>query len=157
MVSDETKQSALDKIVLRMIALAEKGFNCSQILITLTLEREGKDNPDLIRSLSGLGNGCGFFNETCGILTGAACVISWYAGKGTEDEKEPEKLLPMLQDLNDWFNKEINGKYRSTRCRDIVGDLVGTAEGKQICGGILINTYIKANEILESYGFLSEQ
>lgn len=152
---DESKQRTPDEIVFRMVELAENGYNCSQILITLTLEREGKRNPGLIRSISGLGNGCGFFNETCGILTGAACMISWYAGKGTENESESDKFLPMLQDLNDWFNKEIDGKYQSTRCKDIAGELVGTTEGKQICGGLLFNTYNKTSEILKSYGFIS--
>ena len=156
LMADETNQRTMDEIVFRMIELAENDFNCSQILITLTLEREGRKNPGLIRSISGLGNGCGFFNETCGILTGAACMISWYAGKGSENEKESDKLLPMLQDLNDWFIKEIDGKYQSTRCKDIVGDLIGSAEGKQICGGLLLNTYDKATELLESYGFISD-
>ncbi|MBU0734892.1 MAG: C-GCAxxG-C-C family protein [Proteobacteria bacterium] len=97
--------------------------------------------------------GCGFFNETCGILTGASCLLSWYAGKGTDHEQQSEKLLPMLQELGDWFGNEIDGKYRSTRCKDIVGDLVGTPDGKQICGRLLLKTYGKTNEILKSYGF----
>lgn len=151
----EAKQRSMDEIVSRMVELAENGFNCSQILVSLTLEREGKKNSDLIRSVSGLGNGCGFFNETCGILTGAACVISWYAGKGTEDETESDKLLPMLQELNDWFNKEIEAKYQGTRCKNIAGDLVGTTEAKQICGGLLFNAFYKTSEILKSYGFIS--
>jgi C_GCAxxG_C_C family probable redox protein len=148
------KQKQNDAIMERMVELAENNYNCSQIIMKLALEREGKENSDIIRAMYGLGDGCGFFNETCGLLTGSACLLSWYAGKGSEDEEESEKLLPMLQDLGDWFEEEIKGKFRSTRCKDIVGDIVGTPEGKQICGCLLLETYAKVNEILESYGFI---
>jgi C_GCAxxG_C_C family probable redox protein len=145
-----------EEIIHRMIELAETGYNCSQIMMILALEREGKENTDLVRAMSGLGDGCGFFKETCGVMTGAASLISWYAGKGFDGEKESEKLLPMLEELGDWFREQIGEKYNGTRCEDIVGKLGGTPEGKQICGGVLFRTYEKANSILGSNGFVSE-
>ena len=144
----ERKQLTEDEIVMQMIELAEKEFNCSQILMILALRQEGIENPGLVRAMSGLGDGCGFFRETCGIMTGAASLLGWYAGKGSDNEKESEKLLPMLQDLGDWFRQEIGTKYNGTRCRDIAGDMVGTPECKQICGGIILQTHTKINEIL---------
>ena len=148
------KQKSADEIVNRMIQLAENNYNCSQILMTLALDQEGRDIPDLIRAMSGLGDGCGFFKETCGVMTGAACLFAWYAGKGADSEEESEKLLPMLQDFDDWFRHEIGDKYNGTRCQDIAGDLVGTPEVKQICGAIIFQTFGKVNEILASYGFI---
>ena len=142
-----------DEIVMQMIELAEKNYNCSQIMMILALQREGKENPGLVRAMSGLGDGCGFFQETCGIMTGAASLLGWYAGKGADGEAESDKLLPMLQDLGDWFQQEIGVKYNGTRCKDIVGELVGTPEGKQICGGIILQTYNKVGEILQSNNF----
>ena len=121
----------------------------------MALEGEGKEDPDLIRAVSGLGDGCGFSNETCGILTGASCFISWYAGKGSDDEKASKAWLPMLQDLGDWFKTEVEKKHGGTRCKDISGDIVGKAELKQICGPLLYKTYIRTNEILMSYGFMT--
>ena len=150
----DKKQKSTQEIINRMIELAEKRYNCSQILMTLALDQEGRENSDLVRAMSGLGDGCGFFKETCGIMTGAACLIAWYAGKGSDGEVESEKLLPMLQDLGDWFQGQIGDKYKGTRCEDIVGDLVGTPEGKQICGGMLFQTFEKVNEILEAYDFV---
>jgi len=147
------QQKSADEIVNRMIQLAESEYNCSQIMMVLALEQECKKNPDLVRTMSGLGDGCGFFNETCGIMTGAAGILAWYAGKGADDEKESEKLLPMLEDLGDWFQQEIAANYSGTRCREIVGDLVGTDDGKQICGTIIFQTFGKVNEILEHNGF----
>jgi len=152
MATEKTHRTT-DEIVMQMIELAEKNYNCSQILMILALQQEGKVNTGLVRAMSGLGDGCGFFNETCGIMTGAASILAWYAGKGTDGEEESEKLLPMLQDIGDWFQQEIGIKYSGTRCKDIAGDLVGTPECKQICGGIILQTYNKVNEILMSNNY----
>lgn len=142
-----------DDLVSRMIQLAENKYNCSQIMMALALEQESRENPDLIRAMSGLGDGCGFFNETCGIMTGAASILGWYAGKGADEEVESEKLLPMLEELGDWFRQEIATQYNGTRCKEIVGDLIGTDDGKQICGTIIFQTFGKVNEILATNGF----
>ena len=150
----ERIQRSADDIVLRMIELAEKNYNCSQIMMILALDQEGTQNADVVRAMSGLGDGCGFFNETCGIMTAAASILSWYAGKGADSETESEKLLPMLEELGDWFRQEIAEKHQGSRCKDIVGDLVGTEEGKQICGGIIFQTYGKVNEILAANNFV---
>ena len=136
-----------------MIQLAENKYNCSQIMMVLALEQEGSENPGLVRAMSGLGDGCGFFNETCGIMTGAASILAWHAGKGADDEEESEKLLLMLEDLGDWFQQEIGAKYSGTRCRDIVGGLAGTPDVKQICGSIIFQTFGKVNQILTSNDF----
>jgi C_GCAxxG_C_C family probable redox protein len=151
------KMKSQDEIATRMIALSAKEYNCSQILMILALEQEEKENPDLVRSMSGLADGCGFFNETCGAMTSAASIFALYAGKGADDETESKNLLLMLQEYGDWFQKEIGGKFQGTRCKDIAGNLVGTPEVKQICGVVVFQSYNKANEILASYGYLSTQ
>ncbi len=148
------QQLSADELVNRMIQLAENKYNCSQIMMILAMEQEGRENPDLVRAMSGLGDGCGFFKETCGIMTGAASILAWYAGKGADDEEESEKLLPMLEDLGDWFRQEIGAKYDGTRCSEIVGDRVGTPDGKQICGTVIFQTFGKVNEILADNEFL---
>jgi len=140
-----------EAVINRMIELSEKQYNCSQILMALFMEREGKQAPDLLRAMAGLGDGCGFFNETCGIMTGGACVLGFYGGKGADSEKESEYLLRMLEELNDWFTQETQNRFRGTRCKDIAGDLVGTPEVKQICGGLIFETYNKINDIMAAY------
>lgn len=140
-------------IMNRMMQLAGSKYNCSQIMMVLALEQAEHDNAGLVRAMSGLGDGCGFFNETCGVMTGAASVLAWYGGKGSADETESEKLLPMLEDLGDWFRQKTEANHKGTRCKDIVGDRVGTNTGKLICGGLLFDTHNKVNEILKSYDF----
>lgn len=142
-----------DEIIHRMMQLAENRYNCSQIMMSLTLEQAGKENTGLVRAMSGLGLGCGFFTETCGVLTSAASILAWYGGKGADNEAESDKLFPMLQDLGDWFRQKTASRFKGTRCRDIVGDQAGTAAGKQICGALIFETYNKVNEILAAYGF----
>ena len=137
-----------DEVVGRMIDLAEKKYNCSQIMMGLFLEQEQKENPDLMRAMSGLGDGCGFFHETCGIMTAAASVIGLNAGKGADSEEESDHLLPMLEEFGDWFRRETMEKYSGTRCKEIVGDQVGTPEGKQICGTLIFEAYNQINVIL---------
>jgi hypothetical protein len=146
-----------DEIINRMIQLAGNKYNCSQIMMLLALEQEEHENPGLVRAMFGLGDGCGFFNETCGVMTSAASVLAWYGGKGSDSEAESEKLLPMLQDLGEWFRQKAASKFKGTSCREIVGDLVGTTAGKQICGELIFDTYNKVNEILTNYGFFDLQ
>jgi len=144
-----------DEIATRMFELSENNYNCGQILMKLALEQAEIENPDLVRSMSGLADGCGFFNETCGAMTSAASIFAFYAGRGDDNETESKNLLLMLQEYGDWFQEEIGEKYQGTRCKDIAGDLVGTPEVKQICGLVVFNSYNKVNEILASYGYLS--
>ena len=150
-----TKRKSLAEITKRMIYLASKNYKCSQIVMLLALEQENKENSDLIKAISGLGDGCGFAKESCGILTGSACILALHAGKGGEHEEQNEKLLPMLQELGEWFESHIKGKYKSTKCNDIVGELAGTPKGKKICGSLLYDTYNKTNDILQAYGFVN--
>ncbi len=148
------KMKSQDEIAIRMIELTENNYNCSQILMVVALEQEKKENPDLVRSMSGLADGCGFFNETCGAMTSAVSIFALYAGKGADDETESKNLLLMLEEYGDWFREEIGNKFQGTRCKDIAGDLVGTPEVKQICGGVVFQSYNKINEILASYGYI---
>ena len=145
-----TRKRTPDEVVGHMIDLAEKKYNCSQIMMGLFLEQEQKENPDLMRAMSGLGDGCGFFHETCGIMTAAASVFGLYAGKGADSEEESDHLLPMLEEFGDWFRRETMGKYKGTRCKEIVGDQVGTPEGKQICGTLIFEAYTQINAILSN-------
>jgi hypothetical protein len=44
----------LDGEQLRMIELATDGFHCSEVLLFMGLEAQGKTNPDLIKAISAL-------------------------------------------------------------------------------------------------------
>jgi hypothetical protein len=77
-----------DDLVTEIQSLAKDGFKCSQIMMALALKRQGKEEPNLIRAMGGLIVGVGYTGKICGALTGGACLISLYAGRGRVDEKE---------------------------------------------------------------------
>ena len=135
----------------RLIELRKQGFFCSQILILLGLELQGKDNPDLVRAMHALAGGLGFTGETCGSLLGGASLLGLYAGKGTPAEDENLKLNFMVEDLVRWFKSDYGQKYGGIRCVDIVGD-----SGRNMaerCPLIVLSTFQKVKELLVENGF----
>jgi len=142
----------MDDTMIQMMRLAQKGYTCSQILILLALEARGEQNPALVRSAAGLAYGCGTGKGSCGVLTGGSCVIALFAGKGSDEEHESEKLTLMLHDLSDWFFDHVGSQYGGIECQAIVGD-EGPAAARQRCGAILGETYAKVMEILISNDF----
>ena len=137
--------------MLRMIQLAGQGFHCSQILLFMGLEAQGKTNPDLIRAMSGLAGGLGFTGDTCGALTGGACLLGLYAGRGTPEEQEDEKLNLMISELVDWFSEEYGKLYGGIRCDIILGDDLGNRPTR--CPNMVFGSYGKVKTLLSEYGF----
>lgn len=120
------------------------GLHCSQVMMQLSLDMRGKDEPFVIRSLGALGGGM-FAQRTCGTLTGAVCALSSYFPRN-EGEKEPRDYQEPAKKLVEWFQ----GEYGSIECRDLV-------EYKRpsimaVCPELMANTFEKLLEILEEYG-----
>ena len=137
--------------MLRMITLAGQGFYCSQVLLFMGLEAQRKSNPDLIRAMAGLAGGLGFTGDTCGALTGGACLLGLYAGRGTPEEQEDEKLNLMVSELVDWFTEEFGKLHGGIRCETILGDDPRSRATK--CPNLVFGTYEKAKALLVQYGF----
>jgi hypothetical protein len=133
----------------RMLELVTNGYYCSQILLTLGLENRGKHNPDLVRAMAGLAHGAGFGEGTCGALTGGACLLALYAGKGRDEEQEHEAFMTMRSQLADWFKEAVGGQYDGIDCETIVGD----GEDKEIrCGQIVAAVYSRVIALLDEHG-----
>jgi len=134
-----------------MIQLAGQGFYCSQVLLVMGLEAQGKSDPDLIRSMAGLAGGLGFTGDTCGALTGGACLLGLYAGRGAPEEQEDEKLNLMVSELVDWFSEEYGKIYGGIRCEIILGDDPRNRTAR--CPNMVFGTYEKVKALLIEYGF----
>ena len=104
----------------RMLELSGQGFYCSQILLMLALESEGKENPDLIRAMGGLNGGLGFSGNLCGALTGGCCLLGYFGGKGEAEELEHPDVTGMIQELVEWFQGFTGEAYGGWSCRDIL-------------------------------------
>lgn len=135
----------------RIMELAASGFQCSQILLALGLEAQGKHNPDLVRAMSGLAGGIGFTGNVCGALTGAACLLGLYAGRGIMEEEEDARLLPMIEELVDWFTNELTCGWGGVHCRDIVGDDPNSRIER--CPQIVTSSFAKVKSLLAAQGF----
>jgi hypothetical protein len=135
----------------RMRELKQQGFFCSQILLILGMELQGKENPDLVAAMNALAGGIGFTGETCGALTGGACLLGLYAGKGTPAQEEDPRLLFMSEDLVRWFKTEFGQKYGGIRCDEILGEGGHDMGGR--CPAIVLGTFQKVKELLVESGF----
>lgn len=144
------ESSAMDEL-LKMVELTGQGFHCSQILLFLGLEAQGKSNPDLIRAMSGLAGGVGFCGDTCGALTGGACLIALYAGRGTSEEEDHPGLNLMINELVEWFTVEFSECYGGIHCREILAE--DPANQTVRCPGIVTKTYQKVKSLLLENGF----
>jgi len=136
----------------RIAQLRAEGFHCSQILLILGLERQGKRNPDLVRAMNGLANGLGDCGKVCGVLTGAVCLLGLYAGRGEREERENHLLNVMIQNLLDWFEEKFGRIYGGTDCQTILND---DPWNKMLrCPTMVIETYMKVIELLADNGFI---
>ena len=50
----------------RIMELGSMGYHCSQIIMIMTLETIGEENPQLVKAMGGLGGGIGYCGDTCG-------------------------------------------------------------------------------------------
>ncbi|NTV65748.1 MAG: C_GCAxxG_C_C family protein [Oscillochloris sp.] len=133
------------------IALGRQGFFCSQILLLQALALQGKENPDLVRAIQGLAGGIGFTGGTCGGLSGGACLLGLYAGKGSAEEDEDLRLMLMIGVLVAWFKERFGAQYGGIDCATILGDKVGHQLTQ--CPPIIEETLQKCKELLVENGF----
>lgn len=135
----------------QMQEMKAQGFYCSQILMKLGLELQGRENADLVRAMQGLAGGLGFTGELCGALSGGVSLLSLYAGKGLPAEAEDPRLNFMITDLVGWFKQEYGQTYGGIRCADIVGDRGNDMATR--CPLLVAGTFQRVKELLVENGF----
>ena len=139
----------MDDMILQLMRLKAKGFCCAQIILILALEAQGKTNADLVRSIGGLCFGIDGSGEVCGALSGGACLISLYAGKGGDEEASDDRYIDDGGRACGLVQGAAADEYGGTRCeRD-----PGKFPDRSMCGRIVADTYGKCMDILVSHGF----
>ncbi|MDO4623162.1 MAG: C-GCAxxG-C-C family protein [Eubacteriales bacterium] len=134
----------------KIIEYAQQGYHCSQIIMQLALETAGKEEPELVRALGGLGGGIGYTGDTCGCLTGGACTISYFLGKEAPDIPETQTNKEALRELVSWFKEELGPEIGGSVCTDICH--LDRAMIIQKCPEIIGSTYEKCMDILIDKG-----
>jgi C_GCAxxG_C_C family probable redox protein len=137
--------------MMRLISLQAKKYPCSQMMMIMALEEQGRENPPLVRAMAGLASGVGVSSGTCGAMTAGACILALYAGKGGDEEQELETFQPMLAQLNKWF-EERTKPHGGTICQNITEGRACSMEMAQRCGSIIADTYDKVMELLVENG-----
>ncbi len=135
----------------RMRELAQEGYYCSQILMIMGLELQGKTNPDLIASMQGLAGGLGFSGELCGALSGGASLLGLYAGKQNPQDGENPLLRFMIEDLVKWFKQEYGEEFGGIRCEEL---LAGNSMNQMTrCPLMVSGVFNQVKELLVENGF----
>jgi hypothetical protein len=135
----------------RMAELVQQGFHCSEILLLMGIEAKGKVNPELIMAVSSLSGGIGFTGDVCGALTGGACLLGLYAGRGIAGQPEDPKLRIMVNELVEWFSEEQQQLCGGIHCREIVGENPENIMSR--CPRIVGRVYRKVRSLLMENGF----
>jgi len=138
----------MEEMTLRLLQLNKQGYCCSQILLLLALETQGKTNVDLVRAMAGLCFGVALSGEVCGALAGSACLISLYTAKGGDVDEEDSRHPLMMTELTEWFRMTISAQFGGIRCDDILK----RNPDKSACGAVVASTYNKVMEILTNHG-----
>lgn len=133
----------------RMLELSGQGFYCAQILMILALESEGKEDPDLIRAMSGLNGGLGFSGRVCGALTGGCCLLGYFCGKGEAEELEDPDASAMIRELVEWFEESMEEAYGGSSCSQILDGDPGNKMRR--CPQIVEGVFEKCLEILQEH------
>ncbi len=137
--------------MMRMISLKAKGYPCSQMMMIMALEEQGRENTPLVRAMAGLANGLGIGSGSCGALSAGACILALYAARGDDDEKEMATFNPMLAELNEWFDERTKS-YGSSLCHDITEEQAGSPQMAARCGQLIAETYDKVMQLLVDNG-----
>jgi hypothetical protein len=138
-----------DATLMEILPLAGRGYCCSQILGLLAMRAQGREDANLIRALGGLCHGVAESGGTCGILTGGACVLSLYVGRGADHEVPHERAALVLSSFAEWFVERTSSQYGGSTCSAILG------EGKPDvtrCGGLLAEAWAMVVGILAENG-----
>lgn len=130
----------------RVAELLLSGMKCSHVLMMLALEAGGRDNPDLVRAMSGLAMGMGQGLE-CGALSGGCCVMGMLAGRGSEEETEDPRFIDMLDEYSSWFLAMSKERYGGSACADII-DFDPNLKAER-CPALVADAWAKICDILD--------
>ncbi|MBS7528435.1 C_GCAxxG_C_C family protein [Fusibacter paucivorans] len=140
--------------MIQIMTYTQQGFCCSQTLLMMGLDAMGHENRELIRAMGGLCGGIANAGKACGALSGGACLLSLYVGRGSEDEMEIMFGRRMLDELVRWFDDVYGSQYGGTTCMDLLEG--NPANRIQRCPDIINAVYEQVCDILASYGYSIE-
>ncbi|MBD3291097.1 hypothetical protein GF337_19975 [candidate division KSB1 bacterium] len=136
--------------------LFAKGFSCSQVVFSTFAPELGLDFETAMKVSCGFGGGMAQTAATCGVVTGAIMVIGLKYGRvGKYDFSAKARTYQKVHEFMDKFTQ----RNQSLLCRDLLGDDMSTAEGKdrlhergiirEVCPGFVRDGVEILEEILD--------
>jgi len=135
-----------------LLQYGRQGYNCGQIMMIRALEMQGKENPDVVRAMTGFAGGIGWSGDLCGVLTGAVAVLGLYAGKGSLQDQDDVRLMFMIEDLIKWFKERYGETYGGIHCNEILGLNSGKIDMDR-CPVMIAETLQYIKELLVKNGY----
>jgi len=125
--------------------LMRQGLHCSQIMLILSQELRGEDEPEVIKAMGGLAGGLSM-GLNCGTLSGGCCLLSSYVSRGGVDDEDERPYKPMVVRLVDWFNS----RFGSVNCSQLVS--ADRAARIEFCPALIAETFAECVNILQDNG-----
>ena len=107
-------------------AYFQRGFNCSQSVLTAYSADFGLDQDLALRVAGGFGGGIGRRGETCGAVSGALMVLGLKYGAVDPQDKDGKEIA--YQQARD-FMQRFEALHGTVRCNDLLGVNIGTPDG----------------------------
>ena len=105
----------------------EKGFNCSQAILSTYCEQYGLDEKAALKIATGFGGGM-HIDGTCGAVTGAFMVLGLKYGNTEEDKQAKENTyIKVIQ-----YAKKFSARNGTVKCHDLLDCDITTREGLEI-------------------------
>lgn len=105
----------------------EKGFNCSQAILSSFSEQFGLDYKTALEIATGFGGGM-HINGTCGAVTGAFMVLGLKYGNTEENKQAKENTYKKVIE----FASRFSARNGTVKCHDLLGCDITTREGLEI-------------------------
>ena len=105
----------------------EKGFNCSQAILSTYCEQYGLDEKAALKIATGFGGGM-HIDGTCGAVTGAFMVLGLKYGNTEEDKQAKENTyIKVIQ-----YAKKFSARNGTVKCHDLLDCDITAREGLEI-------------------------
>lgn len=135
----------------RVLALGAAGYCCTQIMVTLLLDAQGREAPDVVRAAGGLCRGFGLAEGSCGILLGGCMALGLCLAKGSDGDVPHEAAELMVTEFAEWF-RERTAASGGISCGAILGETAGGRPDFGRCHGLLLESQGRVFDILAAYG-----
>lgn len=145
----------MNTLLMELVPWIREGYCCSQLLVLLALQAQGRENTPLVRAMQGLCQGIGESGGPCGLLTGGACVLGLWAGHGGSAEEAHELFTPLLNDYGTWFAERTAG-CGGPSCSALLASggqplPLGGVPYTALCGELMADCWGKLLDLAESY------